>query len=127
MPGFSYPWIIWKSAPRFEFAKKITIYNLENKQEWLLPLPSEGNVDPKINGNFVYWTGYSSEDQMSSTLYIYNILKQTIYRLPPAENRWITDVVIHGQMISWLRIENFQLADSDAYLEWGILDNSINE
>ena len=64
---------------------------------------------------------------MSNTVYIYNILKQTIYRLPPAENRWIKDVVIHGQMISWLRIENFQLADNDAYLEWGMLDKSINE
>lgn len=126
MPDFSYPWVIWKSAPRFEFAQKITIYNLETEQKWLLLLPSVDNVDPKINGHFVYWTGFSSEDQKSCTLYIYNILKQTIYRLPPAENRCIKDVVIHGQMISWLRNENFLLADNDAYLEWGSLDNSIN-
>jgi hypothetical protein len=126
MPDFSYPWVIWKSVPRFEFAQNITIHNLETKQEWTLALPSEDNLDPKIDGNFVYWTGLASEYQMSNTLYIYNILKRTLYRLPPAENRWIKDVAIHGQMISWLRIENFQLADNDAYLEWGILDNSIN-
>lgn len=126
MPGFSYPWVIWKSAPRFEFGQKITIHNLENGQEWVLPLLSVSNQDPKINGHFVYWTGASSEDRKSYTAYIYNILNQTTYRLPPAENRYVKNVVIHGQMIAWLRIENFQLADSDAYLEWGILDNSIN-
>lgn len=127
MPGFSYPWVIWKSAPRFEFGQKITIHNLENGQEWVLSLPSVSHQDPKINGHFVYWSGASSEDRKSYTAYIYNILNQTTYRLPPVENRYVKNMVIHGPMIAWLRIENFQLADSDAYLEWGILDDRINE
>jgi hypothetical protein len=126
MPGFSYPWIIWKSAPRFEFAEKITLYNLESKEKWLIPLPSVDNIDPLINGNFVYWSGNPRGNDTSYTVYILNTIKKLIYVLPPAENRNVSSVAIHGQIIAWLRIENFQRIDSDAYLEWGTLDNSIN-
>lgn len=126
MPGISYPWIIWKSGPRFSFAEKITVFNLESNLNKSIPLPSVDNTDPLISGNLIFWTGFPFPNDDAHTVYVLNPIKKTLYSLPPVKNRSIGPVTIHGQIIAWLRMDNWLTSTPDTYLEWGTLDGSIN-
>ncbi|MGC1377981.1 MAG: hypothetical protein WA821_17240 [Anaerolineales bacterium] len=120
MPHFVYPWAMWKSGLRYDTATEIVVYNLQTRQQQLVPVQGVEPSDPLMDGTRIYWTAWvSTADNSTNSIYVFDILKNTTSMLTsPGADQIFNSVAIHGGLIAWLRVTNFSSASSDSYLEW---------
>jgi hypothetical protein len=120
MPQFVYPWVMWKSVSRYDFADNFVIYNLQTSQKLLIPMAGSDNTDPKMDSTRIYWGGWTAPNGTLS-IYVFDILKNKTFELdPPSENQSMSDLAVRGNLIAWIRNADFSSAKSDMYLEWTI-------
>jgi len=119
MPQFIYPWVMWKPVLRYASTGKVIIYNLQTYQKLLIPIPGVYNADPKMDGARIYWIGDPTDSGGASSIYVFDIIKNTTFELdPPDENQSFQGLAIHGNLIVWVRQTDYLSANTDAFLEW---------
>jgi len=121
MPSISSPWIVWKNGPRFEWGKRNSVYNLEDKTQCEFIAPGEDPPDPALVGQWLYWINWVSENGTgaSAHIFLYDLKRNQAWKIPPLGDGSFSDVAIDGQWIAWIRNSNY--AGGDTSLEWAKL------
>jgi hypothetical protein len=122
MPVISYPWIVWKNAPRFEWGRQDVIYNLQNQTQQVINVPGNGATpDPRLEGDWLYWNIINDKDG-TGIVYFYNLEQNQMWEMAaPHQGEVFDDVAFYGDMIAWSRRPLEGQGQSDSIVEWANL------
>lgn len=120
MPRISYPWIIWKNAPRFNWGYSNSIYDLRDGKHRTVLVPGESPPDPNLEGQWLYWVIKSNTKNEESSIYLYDLERDKTWMVTAPEKDVFSAVAINNNTIAWSRRSDFT-AFGDSVLEWGIL------
>ena len=119
MPVFAFPWVAWKSGPRYQWMKDIQIRNLQDSQTQSITLPGLEDSDPQMDGTRIYWSGATEDTYSYFAIYILDLMKNTIYVYPSSEKQVLfSGIAIHGGVIAWIRWVSPSTGKPYCYLEW---------
>jgi hypothetical protein len=111
---------MWKSGLRYDTATEMVVYNLQTRQQQLIPVQGVEPSDPLMDGTRIYWTAsVSTADNSTNSIYVFDIPKNITYILnSPGAEQTFDEVAIHGGLIAWVRATDSFSANPDFYLEW---------
>jgi hypothetical protein len=115
MPGISYPWVVWKDAPRFNYGQVTMVYDVRGGQTRQVQIPTEKHSDPHVNGHWLYWV-----PDIGAPVYVYDLENHRFHSLiAPGSNENIYTVAIYGDWIAWERDLDFNSGrPHDWLIEW---------